>query len=411
MSAQKKVHIINGGTIVKIRPHFGLTARAYGSVGRVMSKMCKKQFPDMEIVLHNTRMAGGPRDLETFEDVARLVERLKDDLSTKVLIMPVALADFTGEVDAPPGRLKTSEGPVTMQLVPNRKIIDGIRNTPGKHGVRKDIFLVTFKVTAGASPQEQYLAALHNLKRSSSNLVFANDIKNNRCMTVTPEEARYGETTNRRAALQNLIEMTYMRSHLSFTRSTVISGESVPWDSDLVPSALRAAVDHCIHAGAYKPFRGATVGHFACKIGEKTFLTSKRKTNFNDLEANGLVRIETDGDDTVLAYGSKPSVGGQSQRIIFDEHSDYDCIVHFHCPIKSDSEVPIASQREYECGSHQCGKNTSTNLKRFGNLSAVYLNQHGPNIVFNHDIDPAEVIAFIDANFDLTDKTGGYNVS
>jgi hypothetical protein len=83
------------------------------------------------------------------------------------------------------------------------------------------------------------------------------------------------------------------------------------------------------------------------------------------------------------------------------------CIVHFHCPIKEGSEVPTASQREYECGSHECGQNTSTHLKQFGNLSAVYLDQHGPNIVFNHNIDPREVIDFINANFDLSQKTGG----
>lgn len=52
------------------------------------------------------------------------------------------------------------------------------------------------------------------------------------------------------------------------------------------------------------------------------------------------------------------------------------------------------------------GKSVS-NLKQFGNLSAVYLDHHGPNIVFNRSIDPAEVIAFIERNFDLSSKTGG----
>ncbi len=105
--------------------------------------------------------------------------------------------------------------------------------------------------------------------------------------------------------------------------------------------------------------------------------------------------------------GAKPSVGGQSQRIIFNEHNDYDCIVHFHCPIKPTSDVPVVSQREYECGSHECGQNTSNGLKRFGNLSAVMLDEHGPNIVFHHSIVPTEVIDFIKENFDLSDKTGG----
>jgi hypothetical protein len=230
-------------------------------------------------------------------------------------------------------------------------------------------------------------------------------------MIVTPEEARYhvSKTVNgsRDEVLRNLVEMAYLRSHLTFTRSTVVAGEPVPWSSKDVPESLRAVVNSLINCGAYKPFRGVTVGHFACKIDERTFLTSRRKTNFNDLEKIGLVKIETDGPDSVLAYGSKPSVGGQSQRIVFSEHPEYDCIVHAHIPIKPGSEVPQVSQREFECGSHQCGENTSRGLKKFGNLSAVYLKEHGPNVVFNRNVDSREVIAFILNNFDIMGKTGG----
>ena len=253
----------------------------------------------------------------------------------------------------------------------------------------------------------QYLAGLNLLKKSSCNLVLANDVYHHRNMIITPEEARYCVTTNRDEVLTELVRMAKLRSHLTFTRSTVVAGEPVPWDSPEVFPALRTIVDHCIKSGAYKPFNGATVGHFACKLNENTFLTSIRKSNFNDLHKLGLVRVVTDGPDSVIAYGAKPSVGGQSQRIVFADHPDYDCIVHFHCPIKPGSKVPTVSQREYECGSHQCGENTSKGLAKFGNLSAVYLSEHGPNIVFNHTINPQEVIDFIEANFDLADKTGG----
>ena len=58
----------------------------------------------------------------------------------------------------------------------------------------------------------------------------------------------------------------------------------------------------------------------------------------------------------------------------------------------------------------QCGENTSNGLAQFGNLKAVYLDQQGPNMVFNKDIDPAEVIDFIEANFDLNEKTSGYHL-
>jgi hypothetical protein len=92
-----------------------------------------------------------------------------------------------------------------------------------------------------------------------------------------------------------------------------------------------------------------------------------------------------------------------------------DCIAHFHCPKREGSEVPTVSQREYECGSHECGKNTSSGLGEFiladgSKVKAVYLDHHGPNIVFNSSVDPALVTEFIDANFDLAEKTGGYQI-
>jgi hypothetical protein len=452
MNTKKTIHIISGGTTSPIAVHLGLHARAFGKTGRTLQSICGYEVPELEVVLHETKMVTGSRDndrrggtwydgqLETNDDVKRLIESLKHDLSVKIVFMPVALCDFevasidrweTHANDVPPPdhvvppnaqkfalasgklthqtpgkdakRLSThGNGEYTLRLKPAEKLIPTIREG------RKDIFLVGFKTTDGVSENEQYIAGLNLLKEGSCNLVLANDVKTKLNMVITPEEARYHVTEDRYAALKGLVDMAKLRSHLTFTRSTVVAGDPVPWNDPVVPASLRMVVDYCIAMNAYKPFRGATVGHFAAKLSQDTFITSQRKTNFNDLEKIGLVRIKTDGPDTVLAYGAKPSVGGQSQRIVFSEHPEYDCIVHFHCPIKPGSQVPTVSQREYECGSHQCGKNTSTGLKKFGNLSAVFLDQHGPNIVFNSKIDPQEVINFINDNFDLSAKTGGY---
>jgi hypothetical protein len=402
----KTINIFGGGTFSHVRNHLALAMPSFGTTAKQLASLCEKRFENLDINLYLTKMANTNSNLITNEDVMTKVLELKEDLDTKIIFFNVGLCDFKGEIeDVESGkyasRLKTSEGEKTMKLTPQDKILKKIRNG------RKDIFLVAFKTTCGATEQEQYLAGLNLLKKNSCNLVLANDVKTRVNMIITPEEARYHVTTDRIEALTQLVDMTYYRSHLSFTRSTVIDGTPVSWDSPLVYPTLREIVNHCINENAYKPFNGATVGHFACKIGEKEFLTSIRKTNFNDLHKTGLVKVVTDTDDTVIAYGSKPSVGGQSQRIIFTEHNDYDCIVHFHCPIKSTSEVPVVSQREYECGSHECGQNTSNGLKRFGNLSAVMLDNHGPNIVFNHSIDPQEVINFINENFELNSKTGG----
>lgn len=400
--ANKKVHIIGGGTVFHISPHFAISAPAYGKTARQLFYF-SKTAKDLDSYLHLTKMAGG-NDLETNEDVEKLIDKFVADPATKIVFLNAALCDWEAENGGKYNeRLETRKTPnYQLNLKPSKKIVGKIR------AKRKDIFAVAFKVTSGATADEQYINGLNLLKEASLNLVLANDVKTRMNMVITPEEARYHETTDREEALRGLVDMAVLRSQLTFTNSTVVAGETVPWSSELVPETLRKVVDYCISQGAYKPFRGATVGHFACKLNDNTFLTSIRKSNFNDLAKIGLVRIETDGPDTVIAYGAKPSVGGQSQRIVFNDHKDYDCIVHFHCPIKLSSKVPQVSQREYECGSHQCGQNTSKGLMKFGNLSAVYLQEHGPNIVFNSSANPQEIIDFIEDNFDLHGKTGGY---
>jgi hypothetical protein len=414
---KKQIHIYGGGTFSYVRTHLALAMPAFGETAKRIKTLCEERFDNMDVNLHLTKMADSTSNLVTNEDVEAHVLILKEDFNTKIVFFNVGMTDFDGEIDEnkrkgffipqPKGisnkyatRLSSNKE-YLLNLFPKKKIVKQIREN------RKDIFLVAFKTTSGATEQEQYLAGLNLMKKNSCNLVLANDVVTRVNMIITPEEAKYHVTTDREEALKQLVDMSFYRSHLSFTHSTVVDGTPVDWNSDRVYPALREIVNFCIDESAYKPFNGATVGHFACKIGENEFLTSIRKTNFNDLSKNGLVRVITDTDDTVIAYGAKPSVGGQSQRIIFSEHNDYDCIVHFHCPIKETSNVPVVSQREYECGSHECGQNTSNGLKRFGNLSAVMLDEHGPNIVFHHSINPTEVIDFIKENFDLSDKTGG----
>jgi hypothetical protein len=71
--------------------------------------------------------------------------------------------------------------------------------------------------------------------------------------------------------------------------------------------------------------------------------------------------------------------------------------------------IPTRSQFEYECGSHECGQNTADGLKEiWPGIKVVMLDRHGPNIVFHHSIDAAEVIRFIETYFDLDKTTSGF---
>lgn len=416
----KKIHVIGGGTFSHVRNHLAIAAPAFGNTAIVLRSLFDFRCgSDYKVQIHLTKMADSGSKLVTNQDVADLVDRLVADPDTKIIVMNAALCDYDGSVldyqehsqdslfsmRTPSGkhetRLKTSAGNQVMSLTPADKIISRIRKT------RKDIFLVAFKTTTGATPQEQYLAGLHLLKANSANLVLANDTVTRHNMVITPEEARYHEG-DRLQALRGLADMAMSRSRNTFTRSTIVPGFPVPWTSELVPDNLREVVDHCIEAGAYKPFRGATVGHFAAKVSDKSIVTSARKHNFNKLREEGMVFVEYEDRDQVKAVGRKPSVGGMSQRIIFEEHPEMDCIVHFHCPPKVPSSIPQRSQRENECGSHQCGENTSRGLELMvPGIKAVYLDNHGPNIVFNRNTPAKDVIDFIDENFDLQAKTGG----
>jgi hypothetical protein len=417
----KRIEIIGGGTIFHVRNHLALTAPAYGSTARTLFKLC--DLSDYDVNLHLTKMAnGGKGSLETNEDVSELVDKMVANPDTRIIFFNPALVDYEGNIttesaagydwnDSVPTssgkyevRLKTSEGIQKMLLTPAPKILSKIRKE------RKDIFLVAFKTTCGATEDEQFLTGLNLLKSNSCNLVLANDTKTRVNMIITPEQARYCVTTDRAKVLQELVEITLARANGTFTRSEVVPGSDIEWDSSLVPSTLRDVVNHCIKAGAYKPFNGSTVGHFAFKKNCNVFVTSKRKTNFNNLTEVGMVLCESMDTNSVIAFGSKPSVGGQSQRIIFEDHPDADCIVHFHCPLKPEAifSIPAREQRLFECGSHQCGKNTSNGLvETVPGIKCVYLDNHGPNIVFNKDIDPNMVIDFIDKNFDLSQSTDG----
>lgn len=415
----KNIEIIGGGTVYHVRNHLALTAPAYGQTASDIRNFCLDLASPFQYTtnLHLTKMAGGEK-LETNEDISNLLDRLIANPETKIIFFNPALVDFEGSIctSGPVGyewsdeipttsgkyetRLKTSEGEKLMKLTPAPKLVSKIRKE------RKDIFLVAFKTTCGATEDEQFLTGLNLLKSSSCNLVLANDTKTRVNMIITPEQARYFVTTDRANALYELVQMTLSRSAGHFTRSTVVKGDAISWNHPVIPGSLRMVVNHCITSGAYKPFNGATVGHFAVKVNDTDFITSKRKVDFNKLGDVGMVLCRANGDDSVTAFGAKPSVGGQSQRIVFKEHPDMDCIVHFHCPPKPGAQLSTRSQKPYECGSHECGKNTSDGLREdVDGIKCVYLDNHGPNIVFNRSMSPHKVIKFIDDNFDLSKST------
>lgn len=296
---------------------------------------------------------------------------------------------------------------------------------------RKDIFLVALMPTRGLDADQMFIEGLKFLKDASCNLVLAHDELRGRYMIVTPEQARYCVTTDKKLVVPALVQMALSRASGKFTRTTVLPGNLVPMSDERIPDNLRAVVKHMIEGGAYKDVLNTdkTVGHFAVKIDSETMVTSRRGANFNRIfdDGNGMLEVKAldkQNKAHLTAFGGKPSVGGASQRIVFANHPGYDCIVHAHVPIRPEVMLPFTkgkakhddrdlwlfdkvAQFPNECGSNQCGTATSDGLRVADDgIKVVYLDNHGPNIVFRRDVDPQRVIDFIDRNFDLSKHTG-----
>ena len=423
----KKIYVLGGGTVFHVRPHLAISAPAYGKsaislFNKIEEKLTNAGNITTEVHLGLTKMAigsmaerrNGQRITmigESNQDVAQYLERIVTDPDTKMIFMSVALCDFEGHIldeiqrltrsGKREPRLKTKNGDATMHLRVADKLIGQIR------AKRKDIFLIGFKTTAGMPEDAQYEAGLDLLKKNSCNLVLANDVQNGQNMIICPELATYSITHDRDKVLTELVNMAMSRSSNTFTRTDVVGGTDklIAWNSPSVPETLRNVVDWCVSQGAYKAFNDVTVGHFGMKVGGNTLISSRRRQNFNRPECRDLVQVDFVNERQV-AHGAKPSAGARSQYEVLSRYDDLNCIVHFHCPMKSHSLVPVRSQKEFECGSHQCGINTATGMVRINqHLAAVMLDKHGPNIVFSDKADPQMVIDFIRSNFTLSDQS------
>lgn len=252
MSNKKQIAIIGGGTIQWVTNHLALAAPAKGTTARRIDEIIRSKTDAFDSVLYLTTDAGGCEwsdnnfKLEDNDDISELVNMLVHDDVTKIIFFTASILDFEGHIYkntvipdkyVVPGKYGTrlqSDIPHQMTLFPAEKIINKIRKE------RKDIFLVGFKQTCGKTEDEQYIAGLNLCKKASCNLVLANDSKTRLNMIITPEEARYHVTENREEVLQNLVEMALLRSHLTFTRSTIIDGKPILWNSEEPPKSITA---------------------------------------------------------------------------------------------------------------------------------------------------------------------------
>lgn len=474
----KKIFILCGGTTNHVSPHFSFSAPAYGSVGlKIYNELIglnkdrqifhksfvamesdrdlSPYFSEYEIELIPTQMAlsvlpdecllnyyyylkkAGLEKLETNKDLSKFVDYLISNPDTRCIIMAAAVCDFEPNCicEIEDGELKnakvsfgkdknrlSSDKFYSIDIKPSEKILPKIRQQ------RKDIFVVSFKTTAGVGRDETYKKGLLALKKNSSNLVFANDIQDKINMVVTPEEFPY-EAPTRTEAVKKLCEITFKRLNLTFEDKTILKDDTRAFPEELIkegaiPQNWYDVMKYLFANNAFKPLPGTgkTSGHFGCRVDGKDYerITSERKINHNESFERGMIPVYSYKNGELIVGGAKPSVGEKTQELIYQELGDkIHSIVHFHCPLRNEwphTIIPIREQLPYECGSRECAINSASGIlestKTFTSLVspgiyAVHLQNHGPNIAFHKDVPISELIKFIEKYWDLSNKTGG----
>lgn len=399
-----KIIVVGGGTFSPVRNHLSLCAPAFGTTANYMYNYFKDNIKDIDYMtpyLVKTKMAGGKDDLKTNEDVEKFIDKCIEDDQVGTIVLNVAFCDYD-VIDEKSGwhgeRLKTSEGNISLELTPSKKIIDKIRRK------RPDIFLIGFKTTTNATDEEQFLTALKMMKRSKCNIVLANDTVTRKNMIITPEESKYQYET-REETLNELCDMILKRNDLTYNRTNFIEKENVPITE--ANDNFVEVMEYLVENGGYieNNGNGFTPGHFCFRYKEG-FVSSQRKVNHNEVFERGMTYVTPSEEGKFKAEGThKPSVGARSQWLMLEENEDFDFVVHTHNPLKKGSEIPLASQKPFQCGSLECGLNTLNNLGDFGDIKAVYLDKHGANIIFQKSTPASTVIDFIEENIELGVKT------
>ena len=201
------IRIVGGGTISHVRNGLALCAPAYGTTAKALLALCQAHDKTADLTL--TRMADPTSTIETSVDLEHWVRSTAADSNAKIIFWNPTVVDFNGHIGTVPSghqaqRLNSKDDKLNIELTPANKLVELFRQQ------RNDIFLVAFKTTTNATPEEQYSAGLSLLKSSNANLVLANDTVTGLNMVVTPEEARYHETHDREVALAGLVEMVLL---------------------------------------------------------------------------------------------------------------------------------------------------------------------------------------------------------
>lgn len=182
---QLKILITAGGTKIPIDDVRHLGNMSKGTFGTMLAQACISEEMGHEVILFNNpespkllfKVVGkGPNTswdhlknlhFSTYDEYAQGIEEIVEKENPQIVFCSAAVSDYG--VKKVEGKI-SSQGPLTLELIPLPKILPTI-----KRGIFPQK-VVGFKLLSNASDQEMEKAAHHTLEKGNCDIVAANDL-------------------------------------------------------------------------------------------------------------------------------------------------------------------------------------------------------------------------------------------
>ena len=171
----KNILVTAGSTWVPIDTVRVITNIFKGSIGFTIAKVAVSMGANVTLLLGPSFDISSvvlPKSLKVvrfkfFDELDSLVSEYLKTQKFDAMIHSAAVSDFQ-LAKAHEGKIKSSADKLILELVPTKKIVDGVKKLAPK------IFLVKFKLEVGLSEGELKKVAMNGLKQSNADLIVAN---------------------------------------------------------------------------------------------------------------------------------------------------------------------------------------------------------------------------------------------
>lgn len=171
----QNILVTAGSTWIKIDSVRVITNIFKGKIGLTIAKLAADMGANVTLLLGSSLDISNytpPANLRIvrfryFDELDNLITRELKEKKFDAVIHSAAVSDFklSKEYD---GKISSSNKKIILELIPTKKIVDGIKK------ITPSTFLVKFKLEVGITVDDLLSIALKSLKKSNADLIVAN---------------------------------------------------------------------------------------------------------------------------------------------------------------------------------------------------------------------------------------------